>query len=212
MTAAPSRKCGRPAAAESEQRLQHIVDTALRLFLDHGYGATSLEGIAAAAGVAKTTIYRHFGSKKVLFEKSVELATRGFSVQLAEMHGRGDSAEDGLRHIARCLLEVIYRPGSVSLMRLLFAESPRFPELGRVYGTHAKSIFMTEMVGFLDRCVTAERMKVPDIPHAADQFHHMVMSSRYFDVLLDVAPVPNGDERERIADDAVGLFLACYAA
>lgn len=206
------RKTGRPAAAESEQRLRHILDTALGTFLGQGYGAASLEGIAAAAGVAKTTIYRHFGSKKVLLERCLDVATADFRAHLTETSRMPRSAEDGLRHMAGCLLDVIYKPDCINLMRLLFAESPRFPELGRAYGTRAKAIFMDEMVAFLERHRAAGHLAVADIPAAADQFHHLVMSARYFDVLLGVAPVPDFAERARIAEQAVHLFLAAYAA
>lgn len=211
MKAPSNRKGGRPVAGESEQRMQHLVDTARRLFLAQGYEATSLEGIARAAGAAKTTIYRHFGSKKALFEKVVEAATQNFSVQLAQAQDENRSVEAGLRHIARCLLEVIYQPDSINLMRLFFAESPRFPEIGRAYDTYAKSVFMRGMADYLERCVEAGRMVVPDMILAADQFHHLVMSSRFFDVLLGVASIPDEREREDIATQAIGLFLAGYS-
>lgn len=208
MAEAVARRPGRPAAAESERRLRHILDIARRMFLDQGYGASSLEGIAAAAGVAKTTLYRHFGGKKGLFERCIDDATAGFRGQLAHMSRQPHAVGDGLLHMARCLLDVIYLPDSISLMRLFFAESPRFPELGRAYGTHARSILMTEMVAFLDRHAASGGLVVEDAAVAADQFHHLVMSSRYFDVLLGVAPVPDRHERAAIAAQAVRVFLS----
>ena len=41
-----------------------IVETAQDLFLEHGYTATTIEAIAAGAGVAASTIYAIFGSKR----------------------------------------------------------------------------------------------------------------------------------------------------
>lgn len=204
------RKCGRPSASEGEQRLQHIVDMALKLFLENGYGATSLDKIAAAAGIAKTTIYRHFGDKKGLFETCMDMATRDFRVQLAETSLRTQSVEDALRAVALCLLDVLHKPESISLMRLLFAEAPRFPELGRVYHTRAKSIFLTEFSTFLERNVTAGALRIASIPTAADQFHHLVMASRFFDVLLGAIDIPTSAEKAQIAEDAVRMFLARY--
>jgi AcrR family transcriptional regulator len=43
-----------------------IEDAASALFAEHGYGETRLEDIAAAAGVSKQLLYRHFRSKKEL--------------------------------------------------------------------------------------------------------------------------------------------------
>ena len=207
------RRPGRPAAGEGEERVRHILDTARRVFFSQGYGAASLEGIANAAGVAKTTIYRHFGSKKVLFERCLSEATATLRVQLAEA-AEPASVEEGLRYMAHCLLDVIYEPENINLMRLLFAESSRFPELGRAYGTHAKSVFVTEMVRYLNREAVAGCLAVEDASAAAEEFHHIVMSARYFDVLMGVAAIPDKGERGEIARQSVRLFLSgcCRAA
>ena len=44
-----------------------IVEAAGRLFGERGYDATRLDEIAAAAGVTKPILYRHFGSKQELY-------------------------------------------------------------------------------------------------------------------------------------------------
>ncbi|UVF22681.1 TetR/AcrR family transcriptional regulator (plasmid) [Microvirga terrae] len=44
----------------------HLLETALRLFNQHGYHATGIDLIIAEAGVAKTTLYRHFETKEDL--------------------------------------------------------------------------------------------------------------------------------------------------
>lgn len=41
----------------------HLLEAALRLFNQHGYHATGIDVIIAEAGVAKTTLYRHFETK-----------------------------------------------------------------------------------------------------------------------------------------------------
>ena len=45
---------------------EHLVDIAARLFNRHGYHATGVDQIMAEAGIAKTTLYRHFASKEEL--------------------------------------------------------------------------------------------------------------------------------------------------
>ncbi len=45
---------------------QEIVDSARRLFAQHGYAATSIAAIAEAAGVAVQTVYKTFGSKEAI--------------------------------------------------------------------------------------------------------------------------------------------------
>lgn len=50
-----------------EVRQQQLLDVAERLFADAGYGATSIEGIAAAAAVTRPVVYQRFGSKEGIY-------------------------------------------------------------------------------------------------------------------------------------------------
>ncbi|WP_158966084.1 TetR/AcrR family transcriptional regulator [Paraglaciecola sp. L3A3] len=49
-----------------QPRKQHLVDTALILFNQHGYHATGIDLILAQAKVSKATLYKHFRSKDEL--------------------------------------------------------------------------------------------------------------------------------------------------
>lgn len=63
MDAPTVRVQGRP---RSPQAHAAILDAALRLLIDRGYAATSIEAVAAEAGVSKATIYRRWASKEEL--------------------------------------------------------------------------------------------------------------------------------------------------
>lgn len=70
----------------------HLLETALRLFNQHGYHAAGIDLIIAEAGVAKTTLYRHFETKEELILAALErrdeadrLAMRAF----VEQHATG---------------------------------------------------------------------------------------------------------------------------
>jgi AcrR family transcriptional regulator len=49
------------------QRRDQILATAQRLFAQQGYEQTSLDDVAAAAGVTKPVVYRHFTGKRDLY-------------------------------------------------------------------------------------------------------------------------------------------------
>lgn len=51
-----------PRAAKRDD----LLDLAMRLFNRHGYHATGVDRIMEETGIAKTTLYRHFGSKEEL--------------------------------------------------------------------------------------------------------------------------------------------------
>ena len=53
-----------------------ILDTAEALFMEHGFEATSLRQITAAAGVNLAAVNYHFGSKEELFQSGADAASR----------------------------------------------------------------------------------------------------------------------------------------
>jgi AcrR family transcriptional regulator len=54
-----------------------IVEAAVALFLEQGYGATTLAQVADAAGVAVQTVYFHFGNKAALLKQALDVAAVG---------------------------------------------------------------------------------------------------------------------------------------
>src|SRR3712207_4141665 len=50
----------------------HLLETALRLFNKNGYHATGIDLIIAEAGIAKTTLCRHFDAKEDLILAALE--------------------------------------------------------------------------------------------------------------------------------------------
>ena len=67
----------KPRAARTRATRRRIVGAAAELFVAHGYGATTLEQIAARAGVAVQTVYFHFGNKRTVLKEAVDVAAAG---------------------------------------------------------------------------------------------------------------------------------------
>ena len=62
-------------AARTRATRRRIADA--ELFIAHGYAATTLEQIAAGAGVAAQTAYFHFGNKRTVLQQAVDVAAVG---------------------------------------------------------------------------------------------------------------------------------------
>src|SRR6476469_7712261 len=56
---------------------RRIVASAAELFLDQGYGTTTLDQVAIRAGVAVQTVYFHFGNKATLLKEALDVAAVG---------------------------------------------------------------------------------------------------------------------------------------
>jgi AcrR family transcriptional regulator len=62
---------------QARQTRLEIIQTAGKLFFEHGYSGTSIEAIAQAAGVAVETVYAIFGSKRQILFSLVDYSLTG---------------------------------------------------------------------------------------------------------------------------------------
>jgi TetR/AcrR family transcriptional regulator len=74
----PPRYRSMPSRPRSEGKRTRIVDAAMRHFAEQGYHAARVGDIAAALGIAKGSIFQHFGSKDGLFFEVYKKAVRSF--------------------------------------------------------------------------------------------------------------------------------------
>lgn len=73
-----SRQYTSPLREEQARQTQRrILDAALRLFLEQGYTATTMNAVAAAAGVSVQTVYKAFGTKPALVKRLHDVTLAG---------------------------------------------------------------------------------------------------------------------------------------
>ena len=115
----------------SAARKEEILDAALVEFVDRTYNAVSMERLAECAGLSKAGIYAHFKSKEEIFHALLERLTK----QLRDFQGWLPDEDLTLPELVDVYLDRLYAtfgsPATVSVYRLLLAESARAPELVR---------------------------------------------------------------------------------
>jgi AcrR family transcriptional regulator len=79
------------------EREQQMIEVALNLFVSAGYQGTSIEDIAAAAGVSRPILYKLFGSKDKIYLACLERARECLNNCLMEAVGSASSFQDRLR-------------------------------------------------------------------------------------------------------------------
>lgn len=75
----------RKTKVEAEATREQILDAAEQMFYQHGVSRTTLEKIAAAAGVTRGAIYWHFENKSMLFSAMLERIRLPFQQMLSEL-------------------------------------------------------------------------------------------------------------------------------
>ncbi len=90
--------------SQSARKRRAILESATVLFLQSGYLGTSMDEIAALAGVSKQTVYKHFEDKQRLFAEIVISSVNEVgdpNTSEVQSLGSGDDVEAELRDLAR---------------------------------------------------------------------------------------------------------------
>jgi TetR/AcrR family transcriptional regulator, mexJK operon transcriptional repressor len=198
----------------SDRKRRAIVEAATAAFLDHGYGGTSMDAVAAAAGVSKQTVYQHFGDKQRLFRELIAATVQSVSDPVYdEVRRLADSGhlEKDLRDLARRLLTLVLQPTMMRLRRLVIAETRQFPELGRIFYDLGPGRTIAALADAFAELTRQGRLNTPDAILAATQFNWLIMSAPVNRAMLlgqDDAPATR--EINRWADSGARTFLAAY--
>ena len=81
-----------PGRPRTEAKRSRIIDLAMRHFAEHGYHAARVGDMAAQLGIAKGSIFQHFGTKDGLFFEVYKRAVRSLPAYLdapAEVQQKG---------------------------------------------------------------------------------------------------------------------------
>ena len=91
-----------------QQRRQHFIDAALRLFSSSGFRGTSTRAIAGAAGVSEALLFRHFPSKADLYAAILQQKAResGFAARLETIRRLARRRDDWalVQYVVRAIL------------------------------------------------------------------------------------------------------------
>jgi TetR/AcrR family transcriptional regulator, mexJK operon transcriptional repressor len=201
----PKSRVGRPRREHADQRRDQLLDIATATFIELGYNAATVDGIALAAGVGKQTIYSRYPDKAALFSAVVKrLAERNVLEAIS-----ADTALDfevGLRRHAAACIQTLLRPEAIALYTLLQREGQRFPELGKIFQVGASTQFIEPLADYFRQQRKRGLTRKIDPERAAKLFMHLVLGDINRCLLLS-AQFPNTDEIEHYAQEITQLFL-----
>jgi TetR/AcrR family transcriptional repressor of mexJK operon len=202
-----------PRARMAKTR-QTILDAARGLFLETGYTPTSMDEVAAAAGVSKQTVYAHFGAKEALFIELVDSMTGAAGdTHQAELADPVDDrpVEAFLIEYAERQLAIVMTPELMRLRRLVIGEAGRFPALGRTLHARGPGRSIGRLTRTFEHYNALGQLRIADPRQAAAFFNWLVMGEPVNDAMLmgDQA-IPKPAVLKAHLKEAVRIFLAAY--
>ncbi|MBK5004070.1 TetR/AcrR family transcriptional regulator [Pseudomonas sp. S32] len=199
-----------PGRPKDLAKREAILEAAKALFLSLGYASTSMDAVAAAAGVSKLTVYSHFTDKQTLFTSAV-MAT--CQVQLPDQlfdYPEGARVDDVLLTIGRGFQALISSDEAVKLSRLIVAQGSLDPSFGQYFYEAGPKRVLAEMEALLRRIHERGLLHIDNPMHAAEHFFCLIKGAPDYRLLLGCSGPLDTDEAEAHVRGVVGLFLRAY--
>jgi len=217
----------RDLSPRSQEKRRAIIDAAQALFLDSGFGATSMDAVAERAGVSKRTVYSHFDSKESLFgsvmttmcmmlgEGAPDYIAASPEAAQAGKVILGEVPDGDVRHVLHTLgcrfLSLVTQPEAIALFRVVIAESGRFPELGDEFYKNGAEPLVECLAHYLSLQVEQGNLVIDDTCYAAHRYLSMVKEPIHMYILLGQGTTPTEAEVEAAVSSAVSAFLRIHA-
>ena len=211
MNALHAKGCG-PGRPKDLEKRAAILEAAKLLFLGNGYDGTSMDAIAAQAGVSKLTVYSHFNDKECLFIEAVrEKCLEQMPTELFDVGACGSMREQ-LLAIAGAFFRLVTSEESISLHRVLTAGAGGSAKLAQMFWEAGPQTLQSAFAGFLRHEVDAGELAIADVTRAAAQFYCLLKGDLHARQLCGCAEAtlsqPEVDEH---LEATVDMFMRAYA-
>lgn len=184
-------------------KTEQILQGAMQEFLTHGYAGTSMDKVAKAGGVSKATVYSYFQDKEGLFAALIQrLATEKFVY--FETVTECTEPAIALRFVATTILDhADLQPHFLTFLRLVIAESGRFPELAQTYIKNLAKPGTERLTQYL---ASRPELKLPDPEATARIFIGSLVHFQLTQEMMhgkEIIPM----DRDRLVDGLLQLIL-----
>jgi TetR/AcrR family transcriptional regulator, mexJK operon transcriptional repressor len=200
----------------SDRKHREIVAAAAEVFLRLGYEGTSMDEIAAKAGVSKQTVYKHFADKERLFTEivlattdQVDQVVRLVATTLADTR----DVQQDLGRLGREFVSALMDPQRLRLRRLVIANADRMPDLGRTWYEQGFERVLATLATCFQRMAEQRLLRLEDPLMAANHFVGLLLWIPINQAMF------TGSVHQRTradldhhADAAVQAFLGAYGA
>jgi TetR/AcrR family transcriptional regulator, mexJK operon transcriptional repressor len=198
------------AQRRQEAKREQIRTGAQQLFLDKGFGETSMDAVTAAAGVSKQTLYRYYETKAALFADVLgQLIAESGPLVTERPTGSPLRTKANLKtlltNLSQDYLARILEPVQVALLRVVIAEGSRFPELTESFRSTLPAVGGAIFIAALERGQAAGLVADwVDVRTSARAFAGLLMMFILRDGLL--ATEPKLPSRQQVAE-MVQIFV-----
>lgn len=123
-------KAGRP---KSEEKRANILLSASQLFLTQGFSSTSMDMVAAKAGVSKQTVYSHFSNKDALFTAVIDFKCVQYQLDEAHMSNVSNNPRDVMITFGNQIMGLLQDEQAIAMHRVVIGELATNPHVAELF-------------------------------------------------------------------------------
>ena len=211
MNVAALPKNAGPGRPKDLEKRAAILDAAKQLFTTQGYEGTSMDAIAASAGVSKLTVYSHFRDKDALFMEAVRCkCEEQLPAELFNANLKGPLRQQ-LLTIADAFFALVSSEEAVAIHRTIVANAQQSPKLGKLFWDAGPARVQDAFAAFLDEETAAQQLDIPDSRRAATQFFCLLKGELHGRMECGCG-TPTRAEIDEHLNATVDFFLRAYAS
>ncbi|AUM71361.1 TetR/AcrR family transcriptional regulator [Pseudomonas fluorescens] len=195
----------------TERKREAILQAAIAEFRSSGFEITSMDKIAATAGVSKRTVYNHFPSKEELFAEILNRLWNSITAEQDMPYSPQKPLRDQLQTLLKAKLHMLADENFLDLARIAIAATIHSPE--RAQDMVARMGQREEGLTAWIRLAQADgRLKPVEPAFAAQQMHGLLKTFAFWPQVSMGQPSLTLDEQTQVIESALDMFLSRYQA
>lgn len=195
----------------TERKREAILQAAIAEFRSSGFEITSMDKIAATAGVSKRTVYNHFPSKEELFAEILNRLWNSITAEQDMPYSSQTPLREQLQTLLQAKLHLLADENFLDLARIAIAATIHSPE---------RAQNMVSRMGQREEGLTAwirqaqadGRLKPVEPAFAAQQMHGLLKTFAFWPQVSMGQPSLTQEEQARVIESALDMFLSRYQA
>ncbi|ETF06688.1 TetR/AcrR family transcriptional regulator [Pseudomonas moraviensis] len=193
----------------TDRKREAIIQAAIAEFRAHGFEITSMDKIAATAGVSKRTVYNHFPSKEELFADILNQLWARIIAEPSVSYDREQPLHEQLRLMLREKVQMMADENFLTLARVAIAATIHSPE--RAQNMIERMGEREEGLTVWIRAAQADgRLKPVDPEFAAHQVQGLLKAFAFWPQISLGRAALDPDAQNAVAESALEMFLALY--
>ncbi|WP_460142246.1 TetR/AcrR family transcriptional regulator [Pseudomonas sp. S3_B08] len=193
----------------TDRKREAIIQAAISEFRAHGFEITSMDKIAATAGVSKRTVYNHFPSKEELFAEILNQLWARIIAEPSVSYNREQPLHEQLRLMLREKVQMMADENFLTLARVAIAATIHSPE--RAQNMIERMGEREEGLTVWIRAAQADgRLKPVDPEFAAHQVQGLLKAFAFWPQISLGRAALDPDAQNAVAESALEMFLALY--